>query len=369
MRILVVEDTDDSRVLLNDYLEAVGFDVLSAKDGESAYKLLEVSSVDLVVTDILMPKMDGYELCRRIKSSSAIPNIPVIFYTATYTDKRDQELAYRLGASRFLVKPFDLDALLYEINAVLKEEVPSLDDLEERNDIAQIYAQTISEKLGKKVQELDDKKKDADKLTRRIEAINDSLPSLIWELDSELKMLYANRTTQTWFGVEIIQILGQRVTDLFDSSESETILGIYQRFLKGETELCEVELQVGGSRKRVQVQGIPSRDRSGNVLGVYSIITDVTDKHHAELEQRQLEQRLQRGQKLELIGQFTGGIAHDFNNILTIVAGYTGMAMHHLQNSSDDTLKDYIKEIHSARLRGTDIVTHLLAFCRGGESQ
>ena len=88
-----------------------GYEVVSARNGVEALQLLEQDKIDLIISDILMPQMDGFELCRQVKQRADLRHIPFIFYTATYTEKKDQELGLRLGASRFILKPVEPDDL------------------------------------------------------------------------------------------------------------------------------------------------------------------------------------------------------------------------------------------------------------------
>ena len=83
MKMLVVEDTEDSRIMLVDLLKVQGYEVDSAVNGLDALEKIAISSPDLIVSDILMPEMDGFELCRKIKSDPQLRLIPFIFYTAS----------------------------------------------------------------------------------------------------------------------------------------------------------------------------------------------------------------------------------------------------------------------------------------------
>jgi diguanylate cyclase (GGDEF)-like protein/PAS domain S-box-containing protein len=105
IRVLVVDELDQNRYLLRVLLESEGHRVDSARDGAEALSLAEAAPPDLVITDILMPVMDGFSLCREWKRHERLKRIPLMFYTSTYTDSDDEAYAASLGADAFLVKP------------------------------------------------------------------------------------------------------------------------------------------------------------------------------------------------------------------------------------------------------------------------
>ena len=107
MKILVVDDDEDSRIVLETALNGAGYAVCSAKNGAQALEMARRSPPDMIVSDILMPEMDGYALCRAVKGDKRLRGIPFIFYTATYVEPQDEQLAMDMGASRFIVKPME----------------------------------------------------------------------------------------------------------------------------------------------------------------------------------------------------------------------------------------------------------------------
>ncbi len=101
-------DVDDAAVnlyILEMLLKGNNYEVVTAGDGVEALERLHEGAVDLIISDILMPRMDGFQLCRECKSDPQLRKIPFVFYTATYTEARDQAFAMSLGADRFVIKP------------------------------------------------------------------------------------------------------------------------------------------------------------------------------------------------------------------------------------------------------------------------
>lgn len=114
--ILIVEDELRIRILLRDYFRKDGFNIIEAGDGEEALKSFSETNIDLVVLDIMMPKIDGFEVCKTIRSVS---NIPIILLTAR-EEEEDKLYGYELGADDYVTKPFSPKVLIAKVNAILK---------------------------------------------------------------------------------------------------------------------------------------------------------------------------------------------------------------------------------------------------------
>ena len=160
MRILIVDDDQNGLLMLEAMFQSLGHDVMAAENGQIALELARITPPELIVSDILMPIMDGYKLCREWKRDGKLRNIPFIFYTATYTDSKDEELALSLGAERFIVKPVapdEFSRILQEIiGGVEKGRVgPKKPAFEEEKEIFKLYNQRLVKKLEKKMLDLE----------------------------------------------------------------------------------------------------------------------------------------------------------------------------------------------------------------------
>jgi len=122
MNVLIVDDKPENLYLLRTLLGAKGYEVTEAMNGEQALVSARQTLPDLIVSDILMPVMDGFALCRAWKADEQFKLIPFVFYTATYTEAKDKEFALNLGADLFLVKPQEIHVFLHEIEKVLAIE-------------------------------------------------------------------------------------------------------------------------------------------------------------------------------------------------------------------------------------------------------
>jgi signal transduction histidine kinase len=160
MRILSVDDNAGNLYLIEVIARAHGHQVVSARNGVEALERLASATFDLIVSDILMPGMDGFQLCRNVKNEPRFQRIPFVFYTATYTTKKDEELGLALGASRFVVKPVEPAEFLAIIEQVVKEgeahSIPVADiDLDDAGRSLSLYNERLVRKLEQKIEQLE----------------------------------------------------------------------------------------------------------------------------------------------------------------------------------------------------------------------
>jgi CheY-like chemotaxis protein len=120
--LLVVEDIANVRELLEVTLRFQGYEVISATNGQEALEILEKEKPALIITDILMPKLDGFALVQQLKNDPKTLDIPVIFLSATYVTPEDRAFAMSLGASRFIEKPIDTEDFLLTIAELLSQD-------------------------------------------------------------------------------------------------------------------------------------------------------------------------------------------------------------------------------------------------------
>ncbi len=117
-RILVAEDEKDIRELIAFTLRFAGFDVLTATNGAEAVEVAEAEKPDLVILDVRMPKMSGYEACRRLKENPQTARLPVVFLSAKGQDSEIQQ-GLASGAEEYILKPFAPDELIQQVRDIL----------------------------------------------------------------------------------------------------------------------------------------------------------------------------------------------------------------------------------------------------------
>lgn len=160
MKVLIVEDNEDSRNLLMKQLRARNREVIASANGKEALECALQQPPDIIVSDIMMPVMDGFQLCRQCKQNDQLKSIPFVFYTATYLSPEDEQFAMSLGINAFIRKPADIDELVRILDNIL--EKTGIDGLpaSEAAPVDQAlflteYNKILIAKLGQKVHELE----------------------------------------------------------------------------------------------------------------------------------------------------------------------------------------------------------------------
>jgi putative nucleotidyltransferase with HDIG domain len=158
VKILIVDDKEDARYLLQSLLTGHGHDVVLAINGEEALKTARKDNPDLIISDILMPVMDGFRLCQEIRKDKALHDKLFVFYTATYTQESDADFALKIGADDFIRKPTEPGAFLARIEAVVEKasraEKGRRPQITEEAEVLRLYSERLVAKLEKRSQDL-----------------------------------------------------------------------------------------------------------------------------------------------------------------------------------------------------------------------
>jgi diguanylate cyclase (GGDEF)-like protein len=220
MKILVAEDDENSRQLLETVLTAEGYEVVSFENGLKSLAFLQTEPVDLIISDILMPEMDGYGLCRAVKQSHLLQKIPFIFYTATYTTSQDERFAISLGANKFLIKPMVMPELLKIITEVISSDQksggPKSRGLYRGSPLKldKQHADRVRSKLDEKLVELNEEKLKLIASEARFRDFAEASADWFWESDDQLKI---NAVTGGPSGLNFYSL-----TDLAEACHSHT---------------------------------------------------------------------------------------------------------------------------------------------------
>jgi CheY-like chemotaxis protein len=195
-RILIVDDNAQNLYLLRTLLKGSGYAVESAVNGAEALQRARAQLPDMIISDVLMPVMDGFTLCRHWKQDERLKAIPFVVYTANYTDDQDEVFALKLGADVFIRKPAEPAELVQKIKTVLesaerKPPLPRQPELKDEEESFQLYSERLSNMLEKKLKDLEQVQADAEKIAadrRLLKALSDAQSRFI--LNAEPRVLF-----------------------------------------------------------------------------------------------------------------------------------------------------------------------------------
>ncbi len=283
MHVLVVEDDASSSAMLGDALRSRGYTVSRAGDGLEALQLLQTHTPDLIISDILMPNMDGYAFCRKVKANPRLRTIPFIFYTATYVEPADESLALSLGADRFLVKPVEIPQLLVIVadllGAARRHELPSarrepLDDATADD----LHVARLNAKLAEKVEELSAQQRALQLSETRFRDFAEIAADWFWETDDTLGVVYSSRYAEVMVGRRLGEFLRAGQDGEVSKAAGEAAAALGEMLATRQTlRSVEVEFPTPDGRHVLRVSGRPVYDEGSRFLGYRGVCRDDTE--------------------------------------------------------------------------------------------
>ncbi|MBC8008642.1 MAG: response regulator [Burkholderiales bacterium] len=380
-RVLIVDDKEENIYYLQALFTGHGFEVDTGRHGAEALVRARKSPPDLIVSDLLMPVMDGYTLLRHWKADAALKRIPFIVYTATYTEAQDEQLALSLGADAFILKPAEPEDFLGRIREVLSGAATSRpaesgEDSEDGGGLMKIYSETLIRKLEEKTLQLEESNRamqhDIAERVRMEESLRESeerfratfeqaavgiahvgLDSRLWRVNDKFCAI-------TGFSRE--ELLEKSSDDLTFDEDRPSGQDARRAMLAGKRVDFSTEkryVRKGGEVFWVSVVTTLLRDPAGAPRYFIAVISDIT-------ERKQLEQRFLRAQRMESIGTLAGGIAHDLNNLLApIMMGVELLRM----KAIDSGTRHVIDNMERSAARAASLVRQVLSFARGVEGE
>jgi two-component system, sensor histidine kinase and response regulator len=157
MNVLIVDDIGTNRRLLRAILEAEGIKTCEASDGLEALNALQYGKIDAIISDILMPRMDGYQLCQKVRRDERFEDLPFIFYTSTYISPADEKLAMNCGADRYIRKPSQVGIIIRAIRELTDPQWrrPKSASMADESLVMREYNEVLVRKLEERNQKLE----------------------------------------------------------------------------------------------------------------------------------------------------------------------------------------------------------------------
>ncbi len=365
--ILLVDDRPENLTALEALLEDLGLDMYCAQSGNEALSLVLKHDFALVLMDVNMPEMDGFETAELIRANRKTSNLPIIFVTAALREAGGLFQGYEAGGVDFLLKPID--------PVILRSKVQVFCDLYHQRRQIQLHQQQLeflveerTAKLRVANERLQQELFERTRIEEALRTSKDFIRNILDSVDEgfivvgpEYRVVSANRAFCEMVGLSEEEVTGRLCYELSHGekrpcSESGHDCPVQRTIATGETHtVSHVHEGHDGEKSYVELKSYPIINSANRVVSVIETINDVTEK-------RRLEDQLHQAQKLESVGQLAGGVAHDFNNMLAIILGRTQLALKKL--APEDPLYGNLQEIRKSAEHSADLTRQLLAFAR-----
>jgi PAS domain S-box-containing protein len=335
--ILIVDDTPENLRILGNLLERE-YDVRIAANGPDALDTVTSSAPDLILLDIVMPGMDGFEVCRQLKAHPDFRMIPVIFISALGMSEHKIQ-AFREGAVDYITKPFQSEEVVARVHTHL--ELSKMTDL--KREIAE--------------------RKRAEEALRASESINrtilESMSQKLFLKDRHSVYLSVNKSFASIFGLKPEHFPGKDDFAFFPAGLAAKYQADDQAVMSsGQEKDFEETFMAEGKNYQVRTIKVPVRNEAGEVTALLGIFEDITGR-------KEMEARFQQAQKMETIGTLAGGIAHDFNNLLFPIIGLSELLLEDLPAGGIN--RQNAAGILKAARRAAELVKQILSFSRQAE--
>ena len=359
--VIIADNNEFYRKVLSDFFIEQGFDVRTARDGMHALEQLEQSPPDLLVLDLIMPSIDGAQLCSWVKSRQEHRHIPVVIVSGILSDEIDDLAA--IGAEAYVAKmPMEqIAAALKEAIRLLmsgpRSEGPILFGFEK------MYRREVVLEL------IQDRRARAETL--------DSLTEGIVELSRGRRVMRTNRAFEGIAGRSSCEVLSRPLEEIFPDGRD----AFARLFAAADAETSTVAVfPHRGRHLQVKLHRVdrPTRAQTGELLktvakqnakvllhsmlesvGFTLMVEDITARVQADHERETLKARLAQSEKMSALGVFVSGAAHELNNPLTSILGYSQLVMKKSAEHRGD-----LRKIAEGAQRCKEIVEQLMAFAR-----
>ncbi|MEX2482312.1 MAG: response regulator [Gammaproteobacteria bacterium] len=375
-RVLIADDKEENRYYLEALLSGHGYTVDCARHGAEALAIARETPPDVIISDLLMPVMDGYTLLWQWKADARLRDVPFIVYTATYTEPEDEKLALELGADAFILKPAEPDEFIARLRDIQSRPAAAAAErggqATKDEEIHKDYNQVLVRKLEEKTIQLEEANRALQRdiaqrqateaalraSEERFRQIAENIAEVFWLTDpGKQQMIYVSPAYETIWGRPIAGVYddpGSWLATIHAEDRQRVTAAVASQAAGGYQETYRI-VRPDGSIRWIRDRAFPVHDADRTVYRIAGVADDIT-------ERQALEDQLRQSQRLESVGSLTGGVAHDFNNLLTVILGNAELLSEVLdQTSEEGALADMIVR---AAQRGANLTQRLLAFAR-----
>lgn len=354
MKILIAEDEFVSRSFLENMLESSGHKVLSAEDGEKAWEIFQREDIRIVITDWIMPEMNGIDLCRKIRETDLAHYVYIIFVTAK--DQREDAIkGLEAGADDYIAKPLSPQELAARIRA--GQRIIQLEGKYEKTN------RKLTELNSQLEESIDISKHMAAKAEMAYAELNNIFNTSadgMWVLDKSFNILRINRTFLTFLGKSEKNVIGEKCHDIFHTDMCHTPKCPLSLIMAGSRRLeCDIEKKAEtGVTTPFLITATPLRNADGVICGIVENYKDISErKRIEEMQQAKIKAEVSNQAK----SQFLANMSHE---IRTPLNGIMGMAELGLDSDFDDHQWNIFQTINREAEALHGIVDQVLDFSK-----
>ena len=302
--VLLVDDTPSDVRQLSEFLMTQGYDVCSVSSGKAAVKAAGDDAPDIILLDIKMPKMDGYEVCKRLKANDDLKRIPVLFM-GEIDEPIDKAKVFETGGTDYISRPFEFKEVLTRVethlsNARMKIQLDfaTRELYAARKASEQLHAD-LERQVQRRTAELEDANKALREIKAQFEAVYNHHYQLTGLIDKKGRLLMGNRTALAMAGVEAQDVAGKLFWETpwwTHSQETQRLVKeAMERAMRGEmVQFDTTHISATGETRNIDFRIGPVFDDDGEVIYLVPEGYDITERINAEEALRQSRQRLHR---------------------------------------------------------------------------
>jgi PAS domain S-box-containing protein len=349
--ILIVDDVPANLDLLASILREHGYEARPVTSGRLALAAAKADPPSLILLDINMPEMNGFEVCERLKADKTLEDIPVLFLSAL-TETSDKLKAFSMGAVDYITKPFQSEEVCMRVGTHL--------NLRRLQAEVERYSKHLEDLVQEKISEISSnvtKRKRAEDELHRLATVVDQAGEAVCITDLSGIIQYVNPAFERITGYVREETLGKTPRILWSGAQDEDFYrNLWETISSGNRwEGRIINKRKDGTLYTETGTISPMYDASGRIVNYVSVKRDIS-------EHLQMEALLNQAQKMEVVGRLSGGIAHDFDNLLSVITCYAQMLL--TDPDLNDSARPQIQEIMRAGESASALTRQLLVFSR-----
>ncbi|MBM3223931.1 MAG: PAS domain S-box protein, partial [Candidatus Tectomicrobia bacterium] len=378
MKILLVDNHEESLASLSSILKSHGYEITTAMHGAEALDKALHEPFDVIISDVLMPQMDGLQLCKAIKTHETLRHVAFIFYTASYLDPTDAALALSLGAEKYITKQQKPGVLLAVLQEVIRMQAagllaePVLPSLPEDTVTLQQYNAHLIHQLEAKTLELQRLHEQLQKSEEKYRCLVENANDAIFLLDLRGRLRFVNPKFCELSGYTVSEAARLRFSRLLHPEDIASVMEYLSQRLAGEKPPGAYELRwltKTGQTLTVDMNASVVV-REGTIVGIQMIVRDITARQRTTEALRKSEERFAKAFHASphaiVITRLADGRYVDANTSFLTWSGYTrdtllgatAMALHRWVHPHDrERVAQLLREQGFVRDFGTQLLT------------